>query len=69
MEWISVEDRLPEVAQDILFVGSQIDVKIGGYFPNHMRNYPWEQSEPSDRFQLHEVTHWMPLPDPPDPHS
>lgn len=63
MQWISVEDRLPEYGEDVLvyYAGDGIE-------PPHVgktcRLY-------NMRFLLEgvygQVTHWMPLPEPPRP--
>ena len=61
-EWISVDDRLPEDGVRVLAAHDDRVVRIGicrGYFPaivskNHTKT-----------FGIAEVTHWMPLPEPP----
>ena len=61
-EWISVKDRLPEDGVRVLAAHDDGVVRIGvcrGYFPaviskNHTKT-----------FGIAEVTHWMPLPQPP----
>lgn len=54
--WIKVEDRLPDNMQDVLMYdknrGRIIGFYSGGQWGDDLRNY-------------HQVTHWMPLPDPP----
>jgi hypothetical protein len=63
MEWISVEDRLPDIN--------------GRYIVNHLNhdicvitfsNYGWQQTvyfKDNEKSELGFVTHWMPLPKPP----
>ena len=77
-EWISVKDRLPEfienkfVSENVLGV---VDGKIGvycrfideGWYWTKVHNIGWEdlresETEANDEY---EVTHWMPLPEPP----
>ena len=58
MEWISVKDRLPEKWEDVLICNcySEVDTDM-----------IWEN--PSGSFEFYfeggNVTHWMPLPEPP----
>jgi hypothetical protein len=57
-EWISIDDRLPKIAEDVIVFSDdkfQIDI---GFFMNNK----WH----SDRGELPTVTHWMPLPKPPE---
>ena len=78
MEWISVDDRLPEVihtlrdgdstkwSDEIIFVietGSGPKRFVGSYF---FKPY-FRVSESSEEMPLDMVTHWQPLPDPPTP--
>lgn len=61
--WISVKDRLPEPHTNVLFFG-----RYGfftGWYSDFMRK--WRTDECSE---VLEVTHWMPLPKPPEePHD
>ena len=63
-QWISVEDGLPNIAQEVLFFGPTLDVTLGNYLPNHSANYPWAENGSNDAFQPHHVSHWCPLPPP-----
>lgn len=65
-EWISVKDRLPESAyntwsEDVIALTEGGDVfklaNIGGY---------WQRTSAFAMSDSGEVTHWMPLPEPPD---
>ena len=61
-EWISVNDRLPEDGVRVLAAHDDGVVRIGicrGYFPAVM------SKKHEKAFEYAEVTHWMPLPDPP----
>jgi hypothetical protein len=66
--WISVEDRLPEVGVDVLVfpIKMHLDddpVYTGHRVKNHAGyfNYIWAGSI----YLIRGVTHWMPLPEPP----
>ena len=62
--WISVKDRLPEDNGPILMWSGRLEhvptCAAAGY---ELWNWSTEYS-PHD-FRLHEITHWMPLPNPP----
>jgi hypothetical protein len=63
--WISVKDRLPE---DETVVIAYVQHKIGWYrmFAWHDM-YGWHSSAPEfDDKESDYVTHWMPLPEPPE---
>lgn len=55
-EWIRVEDRLPESAgwYLVFYNGSEMQV---AYFRG--RKWPFDN-------HYHTITHWMPLPEPPE---
>jgi Protein of unknown function (DUF551) len=61
-EWISVKDRLPEESQDALAFDDCGVIHMAIYSPEGLV-YRWH----CDTYGLypHEVTHWMPLPEPP----
>ena len=70
MEWISIEDRLPDDCQDVLIYCSGFPV-IGAYLTFTLDDLPlcwrvndWDESELE--YRLEEVTHWMALPKPPE---
>lgn len=59
MEWISVNDKLPEEDQLVL-------VANGKYFNlRHFCDDTWFNCLSGEGFELNEYTHWMPLPEPP----
>ena len=61
-EWISVKDRLPKAHQAVLTFSDTSDVIIGRRFSGKKWHFPYfEQDHPILR-----VTHWMPLPNPPE---
>lgn len=61
VKWISVKDRLPEKGEIVLACGKRH--ATSGMFQGASRNNPkwwhWKGNT------LKEVTHWMPLPQPP----
>lgn len=54
MEWISVNDRLPQIGKPVL--GFESENRIGVWIINSREDYPIFSEF---------VTHWMPLPEPP----
>jgi hypothetical protein len=54
--WIKVEDRLPDNMQDVLMYDKNRGRIIGFYSGDQ-----WSD----DQRDYRQVTHWMPLPDPP----
>ena len=64
MNWISVDDRLPEKGDVVLITKYRHRVPITARYGNPDKWYPlcWRKYiEPFD-----DVTHWMPLPGPPE---
>lgn len=66
-EWISVEDRLPEIGTRVLLCGRYegkgiIAYCAIGYFDGITYREHWG----ADINGTAEVTHWQPLPEPPD---
>lgn len=66
-EWISVEDRLPEIGEEVLVVDVDVsDVIVRVYSLNHdTKGYYWDD-EGGWWNDFECVTHWMPLPEPPE---
>lgn len=60
MNWISVEDELPEHAEDVLVFTKNETYSLGHYFYGD----GWSLEE--DTIVTDYVTHWMPLPSPPE---
>ena len=63
-EWISVKDRLPEEnLRALCFIQKDgIQILCFGKYGGRMT---WQGDEYN--YELNEVTHWMPLPEPPKP--
>ena len=63
MGWISVKDRLPEMGVEVLGCvpdGNGGYASIGSCYLDRegsIREY--------NEFEIYEITHWMPLPEPP----
>src|SRR4051812_39210431 len=67
-QWISVKDRMPEREQKIIFTDGNI-VEYGAldkiyYYKKECRFYIAELWN-ENNYILDNVTHWMPLPEPP----
>jgi len=67
MKWISVEDELPEETGNVLvfandIVNSWVEV-VNAYICPEYENLIWEQLDGEDYPAI--ITHWMPLPAPP----
>ena len=56
MEWISAEDRMPEEDGDYLVFFPDGDIEVVYYSKKYMFHI----------YHSHMITHWMPLPDPPE---
>lgn len=61
-EWISVEDRLPESGKEIFIAVNGITVE--GY--KYYTDAGCFMSVDGDKFYPFEISHWMPLPEPPE---
>ena len=68
-KWISVEDRVPTMpfqnmdgrhSQSVLAYTAHDLMRVCYY-----HDYRWELAGP-DKIQVEDVTHWAPLPDPPE---
>lgn len=60
-KWISVKDRLPEDYEKVLTCDAKGNIHI--FFHFHQFVYPFGIDASDERY--YEVTHWMPLPQPP----
>ena len=63
--WISVKDRLPEVDKPILYCAFGRSVGEGVYRGFDGVHHVWNMYAVSGTHWDNEVTHWMPLPEPP----
>ena len=63
--WISVKERLPEDISDVLILSKEKESCVGYY---RSSDNDWNMYNPCCSFhmELHGVTHWMPLPKPPE---
>lgn len=62
-EWISVEERLPEGHMQVLMWSARWKIaEAGSYYNKHF----WVYTEIGDGYIADNITHWMPLPAPPD---
>lgn len=64
-EWISVEDRLPDIGRKCLIANREI-VARGWLRPDGVWKTGVSSDEVWGKFSLHQPTHWMPLPEPPE---
>ena len=70
MKWISVEEQLPPPLQDVLAKPKHF-LAVNGYINSAgkwTQNTDWVQiqGDATISAELDDVTHWMPLPDPPE---
>jgi hypothetical protein len=65
MEWIDVNDRLPEKGERVLIYGWEIGVC--SCVAHLSTTGKWVESTTSNRLMYADMcTHWMPLPKPPE---
>ena len=58
-EWVSVEERLPPLKQNVLAYSPESGIAEADYADGVWMQYRWSSV-------MDGVTHWMPLPAPPD---
>ena len=62
-EWVSVEEKLPEDNTQVVMWSARWKIAEAGiYYNQHF----WVYSEIGDGYIADNITHWMPLPSPPD---
>jgi len=70
MEWISVEDRLPEPEQEVIYYFELTGISIGKFWKNRTMLAEIEINMNcfggAKGWLCDDVTHWMPLPEPPE---
>ena len=59
-EWISVEERLPDTTEKILVYCSNGEILPAKYIRVQGLEFWFEET-----YSCHNITHWMPLPEPP----
>lgn len=65
-EWISVEDRLPEYDEEVLIFDGRISAAIYTPRDNECDGFMGEGLDSyGNAYFYDDVTHWMPLPEPP----
>lgn len=64
-QWISVEDRLPEESGYYLTLLTMERYMVLHFSKKHRKFNCYDTLELSDLIPIEEVTHWMPLPEPP----
>jgi hypothetical protein len=61
-EWISVDERLPDMDESVLMFTKQKGYYVGGYYKAEVHaEFTGFYANAVKR----DVTHWMPLPEPP----
>ncbi len=65
MEWIKCSDRLPELYEAVLFWDNYYKgIHVGSYGEGDDEDFIWAGEE--GIYDLDDISHWMPLPEPPD---
>ena len=67
MSWISVDERLPDISSDVLIYCNGTHIAFLSWEFDHDSEtefYVWQIHD--GHFDLDQVTHWQPLPEPPE---
>ena len=69
MNWISVEDQMPEnCSWNLIFTESMVTMAF--FEEDENNNIYWLcHNDAQDKSEWNDVSHWMPLPAPPKEHS
>lgn len=62
-EWISVEERLPEDQRSVLTVNGHGEIRIMGLWSKRGDEWTWVHN--NRMMHYNDITHWLPLPEPP----
>ena len=63
-KWISVKDRLPIEGKNVLvFIPYK---KVNLHYVSYLEANKWYVPDRLGRYELSDVTHWLPLPEPPE---
>lgn len=69
--WIPVTERLPESFGDDVLVTDGEDYAVGFWREDakawDSADFGWLENRSEPPFGIHTVTHWMPMPEPPEP--
>ena len=65
LRWIPVTERLPDIGRKCLIANREI-VARGWLRPDGVWKTGVSSDEVWGKFSLHQPTHWMPLPEPPE---
>lgn len=63
-EWISVKDKTPNEDDIVLIYSAFADIQLLGAWNNSKQQFEYIDGE-CYGMPIREVTHWMPLPEPP----
>ena len=70
--WKNIKEDIPKVAKDVILYSKVFGVGTGFYAPHIFENgqhHPkeWLYRGQGSAFRVDDITHWMPLPEPPVP--
>jgi len=70
MNWISVKDRLPEDEKGCIYSKGVLAVDIEDgiiFFATYVKKFnSWHDYHEAPKGKIDPITHWMPLPKPPE---
>ncbi len=65
MEWVKIEDKLPEEDQRVIYYFKETGIDIGIFTQQDVVGFKMNTFYGKSGFLSDDVTHWMPLPDVP----